>query len=79
MIEQPPALAPRAIGAGPDAAYFKEGDMKTQRLLTLCLLGALGMGSLVYADDPAPSKKAPETAPVVTSAVASAPVAAPAA
>ena len=53
--------------------------MKTQRLLTLCLLGALGMNSLAYADGPAASKKAPETAPVVTSAVASAPVAAPAA
>jgi type IV pilus assembly protein PilQ len=53
--------------------------MKTQRLLTLCLLGALGMSSLAYADGPAASKKAPETAPVVTSAVASAPVAAPAA
>lgn len=50
--------------------------MKTQRLLTQCLLGALTLCPLAYAEDPAASK-APEAAPVVTSAVASAPVAAP--
>ena len=52
--------------------------MKTQRLLTLCLLGGLGLCPLAHGEGPAASK-APATSPVVTSAVASAPVEAPAA
>ena len=56
----------------------KEGDMKTQQFLILCVGGALALCWPASAKDPA-ALKAPETVPVVTSEVASAPVAAPAA